>query len=134
MATPGHIQVKVIVDGKPIQEYEESKDENPEVIAKYIEATSGAEFELNIVVLNSFRFTSDALLFEVSLDGTYVRGEFCINLRGSYQSLFHWDHTLRGITTQGANGRYLRPFIFNEIKSRKSKMPPKVLAYPSGFS
>lgn len=130
MAIIGHIQAKIIVNRQPLQEHEdeEVEDENPDAVVKYIEATSGAKFGINIIVPMSYIFSSDALLFEISLDGTHVSGEI---LRGRPRP---WDVTFSGVETPDADESYLRPFMFSEIKAGESKILPKPLAYSWGHS
>lgn len=126
----GDIQAKIIVNRQPLQEHEdeEVEDENPDAVVKYIEATSGAKFGINIIVPMSYRFSSDALLFEISLDGSYVTSEILPRRPRP------WDVTFSGLETPNADEHYLRPFMFSEIKARESKILPKLLAYSWGHS
>lgn len=109
----GDIQAKIIVNRQPLQEHEdeEVEDENPDAVVKYIEATSGAKFGINIIVPMSYRFSSDALLFEISLDGSYVTSEILPRRPRP------WDVTFSGLETPNADEHYLRPFMFSEIKA-----------------
>jgi hypothetical protein len=42
---PG-LEAEVVVDGKPLREYNDSDPSPPKTVSKYVEVTSGAEFEI----------------------------------------------------------------------------------------
>ena len=111
MAILGKITATVLVNGKALHDME---TENPDLVVKFIEAISGAKFEISVSILGSFKITTDGIMIEIYLDGYNV------------QSMLPYEHQI-GIPDvpfynlfQGAeqkeDGRWFRrPYVFSEI-------------------
>ncbi len=119
MAIIDDITVRVLVNDEPAQEYEvESEtDAGPNYIAKYIEAVSEARFKIKLEMAPSMLFTSDGLIFELSLDGKRVMKQTC------HRREHHAGRrvfSLKGKRVSGPAGTVRLPFLFSEIKRRES--------------
>ena len=70
MAWKKAIEVKILANGVVAEEYNDDEESHgPHSVTKYIEAISGAEFEVQHELKPSFRFPSQHLVFEKSMDG-----------------------------------------------------------------
>lgn len=79
MAVIDWFKCTVSVDGSVAEEYEEDPEEandnsTPNVVTKYIEAVSGANFRLNFEVKPNYDFNSDLLTWNILLDGEWKTG------------------------------------------------------------
>ena len=83
-------------------------------ISKYVEATSGAEFAIKVVVPETFEMPSDALRFKIELDQDFVEGGLCRAAKKKAQR-GNWKGIFSGPRRKGKNGWELRPFLFSEI-------------------
>jgi hypothetical protein len=71
---PG-IKVQVRVDKVALEEYDDDEEQvSGSTVMKYIEATSGATFDLRFEITPPW--PTDSVLFDTYLDGRYVRGHF----------------------------------------------------------
>jgi hypothetical protein len=98
---PG-LTAEVIVDGYPLQEYDNDEDDKPSTITKYIEASSGKDFALR------FRFSPPfSIQYGVEI-GVSIDGERARLLTYQPKSLYkpegHWK---MGVSCQ-RNGEWFR--------------------------
>jgi len=116
MAILGKITAEVLVDGQALQEYEDDgiENENPDLVVKYIEATSGANFHIRVSILDSFKITSDAVSLEVYLDGNNVENVTPYNHQISKPDS-PFCYLFRGSETKGDEGWSRQAFLFSEI-------------------
>jgi hypothetical protein len=107
---PG-LKFDVVVRGVPLEEHTDTEEEHPPgTIAKYIEAKSGAEFEIRYTVTQPF--PSHDILFEYYLDGKYTRGSFAFKKDFSgYRN----SHTIAGVNTVKGDVWFLQRFCFSEL-------------------
>ena len=119
MAVLGDIEVTVQVDGQDLREfYDQDGNNTPDAaLSKYIEAVSGARFQIVAIVSTSYRFVSSALGFEIFIDGDpvergLIRREMILS-RGNNST--HITRTFEGASRFGDSGWELRPFTFTEI-------------------
>jgi hypothetical protein len=116
MAILGKITAEVLVDGNALQEYEGDgmENENPDLVVKYIEATSGANFHIRVSILGSFKITSDAIGLEVHLDGIYVEDVIPNDDEiGMPSSSF--CHLFQGSESEVDGEWFRQPFYFRDI-------------------
>lgn len=110
------IDVNVQVDGQGLQEYEDedNADPTPNVVTKYVKATSDAKFAISIVLLEAFKFTFDGLLFKLYVEGELLRQALLISwLRDK-------KYSARSVLLEGRKERkgeqwHLRPFYFTDL-------------------
>lgn len=75
----GHLEVKIIVEDAYPPEFDDDDDEaeaSESVTTKYIEAVSGAKFDIRCKVLPGYHFNEDFLSFQVFLDGQRAGGKY----------------------------------------------------------
>jgi len=112
------IEVKVLVNGSAAQEYDGDDDESngPNTVTKYIEALSGAEFEVHYEAKPSFRFPCQHLEFNISIDGKVLDNRIISKERpdGSTPSR---KGSLTGIKTSHGETRSIRKFRFSDINT-----------------
>lgn len=116
MAILGKITVEVLVDGKALQEYEDDdmENENPKSVVKYIEATSGAAFAIQVSVSEPYKIDSDSLTFQIFLDGNHSQTPLMIKAKHGRKDR-SWKRTIAGVTRNGRNDAELKPFMFSDI-------------------
>ena len=111
MAVIKRIEVTVRVNKNNLHEFND-EDSHPDTtsISKYIEASSGVRFEIIAIVPSSYKFASNALGFEASLDGNLVE-------RGLvFEHQYHnYVYTFRGVTRLSDSGWEIRPYRFAQI-------------------
>lgn len=112
MAILKKLEIEVVVDGKPLTEYEDNDDEdrNSDTVVRYIESTTGSQFSLKACALESFKFTSEAVTFRVYLDG-HNAATLMVE-----KDLIGFPSILEGVSQQTDQGWQVKPFIFSDIK------------------
>lgn len=124
MAILRNFTANILVNGQALQEYEgdgEMENENPDMVVKYIQATSNARFTINISVRDMSRSTADGVTFCLSLDGTYVDSTILTSVDPK-QDLWGEESNWNGIDSVSSRGGWeLIPFMFSEIKTGQSK-------------
>ncbi|PPJ59205.1 hypothetical protein CBER1_03034 [Cercospora berteroae] len=106
---PG-IEVAVMVDGEPLQEYTEAAFEPEEkTVTRYVEAKSNQNFTMRISVAEGTPMKGNCLTFYIHIDGKYAAG--AIITSPSVQSQSH---------TRTVEGRYsssttLQRFFFDSL-------------------
>lgn len=121
MAWKKAIEVKVLVNGTPAQEYNDDEGESggSPTVTKYIEAISGAEFAVQYELKRSLRFKSELLYIEIYIDGKSLDGEL-IERAAFEQNPRGYTRSLDGITRSYGETWSLEKFKFSEIKISKS--------------
>ena len=113
------INVTIVVNGQELHEYD-NELANPyhyNSASKYIEATSGAQFEIKASALSSYYWGSNAVQMDIFLDGLYVdNGLF---LKKNAKPDHAWDEVFEGARRHGSTGWECKPFTFAEVLSRK---------------
>ncbi|CAK4033345.1 Hypothetical predicted protein [Lecanosticta acicola] len=91
---PG-VEVTITVDGQALEEYLDGDERNePNAVTKFVEATTGKNFEIVYLVRKGTEFRGDCMAFAISVDGSrmgrpLVRKESCLdkdaseNLKGA---------------------------------------------------
>lgn len=111
MVTFRDLHVTVRVDDEDLQEYEDRNEPyNSEVISKYIEAVTGAEFSINIKVPGDYSATSGALKFIVRAGGEYIRSLIHRHERGAGELV------VSGTKSERAGRWVHQPLVFSDIK------------------
>ena len=115
MAILGDIEVKVLVNDQSTQEYEDDENEtrDPNLVIQYIEAISSAAFAIKISVPSHYEFTSDAISFDIMLDGRRATDRLLAKVKHSKDG--PWEQTVAGVTKNGLHGGNLKPFLFSEV-------------------
>jgi hypothetical protein len=70
-SVPG-IEASIWVGKEKLEEYEDDEEQQPygaKSTSKYIESKSDSEYEIRVVVDQSYYFDSESLLFDYSIDG-----------------------------------------------------------------
>ncbi|KAF1991051.1 hypothetical protein K402DRAFT_346946 [Aulographum hederae CBS 113979] len=114
---PG-ISVEILVDGRPLQEYEDpdGQNNNARVVNRYVEATSGAKFAEKHTVGRNFPYIHNSLSFENYVDGEHVDGE--VLLKDTLRS--GSTGTITGKRRQGPHGWTQKDFIFSKLTTDDS--------------
>lgn len=66
------IEVTVQVAGADLKEYEdedESSDDTPKTVSRYVESVSGAAFAVKVRIPKNYKMKGNAQLFNISADG-----------------------------------------------------------------
>ena len=112
MAILQGIEAKIVVDGRPLPEYEDDEEDiqNAKTVVKYVEATTGSQFGLDLSASESFKFTSNGISFKIIIDGDFADHRLWPKEQKPYKS------TIMGASRRLDQGWQERPFIFNDIK------------------
>lgn len=123
MAWKKAIEVKVVVNGTPAQEYDDDDDDQESLghnaVAKYIEAISGEEFEVQYELKPSYRLPSQHLVFEISVDGKLLHNNVVSKEKFAERGQA-WVGSLKGIMRSHGETWSLERFRFSEIKMSQS--------------
>ncbi|KAH7391271.1 hypothetical protein BKA64DRAFT_710180 [Cadophora sp. MPI-SDFR-AT-0126] len=125
LATLPGIRVTICVDGDMLKEYPAEntpiKHDNPAVIShqesctvtKFVEATTGQSFTINIAVNEPFEMTSPSVMFHVFADGQIIRKP--LMMACAYKNL-EWKRIVEGLPAQvnGSKSTIL-PLRFSKI-------------------
>jgi len=105
------ISVEIYSNSAPLQEYVNDEEEDaPNAVTKYIEAASGAEFEVRCTLTRDFPETT--LMCQVYLDGKRAAGMFC------EQSFYVGESArlkLRGVSHSDGSGSFVSNFCFSSL-------------------
>ena len=111
------LRINIQVNDHDLSEYDDNDEEvNGKVVSKYIEASSGENFAIKIVVLNSYSFTSGALSFVVCVDGLWIEAPIT-----KQNDRLRWGtRIVSGKKTKEHDGWKFRPLTFTDITPGKS--------------
>lgn len=117
MTSKKAIEVKVLVNGTAAQEYNDDDEENnePNIVTRFIEALSGLEFEVQYELKPSFRFPSQHLGFNVSIDGKALASQV-ISKECSKGGSSGRKGTIEGISRSDGVTWSLEKFRFSDLK------------------
>ena len=117
MAILDDIEVTIQVNGQDLREYfDQDGDPSTDVsVSKYIEAVSGARFEVVIMVPKSHKFLSDALTFRVFLDGSLVGKSGINKIKVLKDKSNFYKKSIKGVSKPVGSGWEMRSFQFTEI-------------------
>ncbi|EPE35561.1 hypothetical protein GLAREA_11261 [Glarea lozoyensis ATCC 20868] len=102
------LQVQIRVDGQPLKEYRPEVDEESSSEKKciqYVECLTDKEFEINMSVLELYKWDSPALKCRIYLDGAYVASSTLLPQRKIT--------TCGGFTEDG----FVKTFVFSKINT-----------------
>ena len=119
MAILKEIEVVIRVNGQELKEYddEDASNDDESSVSKYVEATSGAEFQVVTSAPISYQFSSDALAIKIYLDGVYVENGLVLKEHVRGLCAWQWQRTFHGAKSFDGNRWELKPFKFVEIKA-----------------
>ncbi|KAI4636714.1 hypothetical protein J4E93_011012 [Alternaria ventricosa] len=108
-----NLKVEVHVKGAPLQEYVDDDDQTlDDEVTKYIEASSGDNFEIKYCFFSGFS-AHHSILLRLSIDGEYAAG-------GVFNpgSSIRWNHvhTFKGSREFEDGEYYLRKFCFSQLE------------------
>ena len=108
---PG-LAVEIVVNGASLPEYDDNSDTpaSPTMVTKYVEATSGANFTIEVLLMEEFPFPKGHLEAEISLDG---RVFMCELIR---EDQFFNDHLMDGRHSQVGQYPKTQKFFFAELE------------------
>lgn len=115
MAILKDIACRVLVNDKPVQEYDDELEgyQGDSHITKFIESVSEARFKINLTIPLSIPIPSDGLSANLFIDGKFVTGRYSDKARlHACKGLV----TINDVTLTDSTGLVRKPFIFNEIK------------------
>lgn len=107
---PG-LEVQIVVAGVPLQEYNSDEDDEVKSVTKYIEATSGANFEIRWSFTSDFKQKGHQILIAVYGDGMGLAAE-----TSRPSDLLTGYSTLTGRTRNAGNHAVFEKFTFSELK------------------
>lgn len=128
MAILKDIACHVLVNDKPVQEYDDELDgyQGESHITKFIESVSEAQFKINLTIPLSIDIPSDGLSCNLYIDGQPVTGRYTDKFRlHSCKGLV----TINDVTVAETTGLVRKPFIFNEIKRCEFRRPSRTYSY-----
>jgi hypothetical protein len=105
------LKVEIVVDGQPLPEYDdETNTAGSNVVTKYVEAESGAEFSVNFSFNETFP-TSHDVGVDCSLDGRQV----CSSYVRRAKLLSEHGHKILGLQVQEGKSWGLKRFRFSDL-------------------
>jgi hypothetical protein len=105
------ITVEVLSNRTPLQEYANDEEEDePNTVTKYIEAQSGATFEIRCTLTRPF--PANSLVYYVDLDGKRAYGTLC--RQNTYKGTSA-PYTVSGVTHTNPTGTYESKFCFSDL-------------------
>ena len=115
MAILKEIEVAIVVNGQELKEYddEDASNDDQNSVSKYVEATSGAEFQIVTSAPIWYDFSSDAVLMKIYLDGAYV--ENGLFLKKDARRTRARQRTFDGAKRFNGDQWEVKPFKFIEI-------------------
>ena len=114
------IEVSILVNGKVLKEYDDDNGKEPvegaNEIAKYVKATSNANFGIRLLVTKDFKLTSDLLGFGLYLDGLYV-DDVMIVKKDLYSRYRPYHVFVSGVSMEDTKGNWIvQNFKFSELR------------------
>lgn len=111
------IKVEVLVNGSAAQEYNGDDDESngPNTVTKYIEALSGAEFEVHYELKPFWNFGCQHLVFVLSIDGKSIDSSVS-SKEGRDGNAPRRTGSFRGIQKSHGETCLIERFRFSDIK------------------
>ncbi|KAF2491026.1 hypothetical protein BU16DRAFT_141592 [Lophium mytilinum] len=109
---PG-LKVEIVVNGQTLKEYDdddEDPEEKPRTVTKYIEATSGASFEVRFTFTRLFSLSMYSFAMDIYLDGKFM-DNMCIQKN----DLFKGPIELTGVRSKKGEQWYLEKFCFSKL-------------------
>ncbi|KAI4681913.1 uncharacterized protein J4E84_007510 [Alternaria hordeiaustralica] len=102
----------IVVNGAPLPEYDDDSDTpaSPTTVTKYVEATSGANFAIQVSVTEDFPFPKGDMLAAISLDGQVIERGISPESRFFHTRLYH------GRSSQIGGHPKIQKFCFAELE------------------
>ena len=131
MAILDLFECQVLVDGVPLQEYDDDEENGQSAatnfVMKYIEATSGANFAVKFHVMPGYQFEdADLFVWEITIDG-YVLERPGVDKENFIKSKNVGLSTTRFGSRYGSGSEwFLRKFQFSEIATGEELDPKKL--------
>lgn len=133
MAIFKDVEITIQVEGQALREYDDTDEDDqkevaqrndahdaPLLMSKYVEAVSGARFAISVVVPQSVKAFSDALGFELLVNGLPVGSkDMFMSMRLPNLENGVWSRCKEGSTKVTKAGTVMRPFVFSDIKRCK---------------
>jgi len=111
---PG-FEVTIRVNGVALQEYQdayEAEPDTPDRITRYVQATSGAKFDIFFKRQQGFQLPNHEISVDIILDGHCVEKQLILKTQLDSP---HFTRRVYG-ALRGSNGNYrLHPFMFSEL-------------------
>jgi hypothetical protein len=121
---PG-IEITVKSNGAALQEYEDDDDDpQPNVVTKYVEAVSGAEFGVQWEITSPW--PPYTILFEYWLDQKKVSGKYCQQI---YYGRPCYSHLEEGALAVVNGQEFMHKFAFAALTVGKSSPSLEVVSY-----
>ena len=126
MAILKDIEVVIRVNGQELKEYddEDASNDDESSVSKYVEATSGAEFQILTSAPKLYRFSSDAVAIKIYMDGAYVDDALFSKEDAGWTGA--WKKSFDGARRFDGSRWKVKPFKFIEIKAG---MPCRALSF-----
>ncbi|KAL8902194.1 MAG: hypothetical protein Q9207_004831, partial [Kuettlingeria erythrocarpa] len=118
MAVLDELEAGILVDGQPLQEYDNDdpeEDSQPQTIVKYVKAPTGAAFAIYVRIPREYQITSEGLLYRFDADGKTMVKKY------SSQEELRRGNADKRVIALGTRGRYesgacnRRPLLFTKI-------------------
>lgn len=106
---PGLV-AEVVVDGKPLREYDDDGQAAPKTVTKYVEVVSDANFGVRCTFPKDF-FLCGEHQFKVIVDGVEIEGSAPVRLLGSGILIWCMDRASR----RTVNGSYTQKLRFSQL-------------------
>ncbi|KAF2766413.1 hypothetical protein EJ03DRAFT_377022 [Teratosphaeria nubilosa] len=108
---PG-VEVTVVVDGAPLKEHVDAElEEEDRTVTRYIEATSGKKFEIQIAGRTGVRFFDDCIVIDVFVDGQLADNPL---VRKREYKLHGLRETVKGAAI---SARAMKEFSFSSLET-----------------
>ena len=115
VAAPSHqgLWAKVLVNNSPVREYATGEDDEfPHKTVRYIKATPGANFKVQIDVGRKYPYQGECLSVDAYVDGQLVRNIF-INKKKFPKKGRPYSSSFEGFVS--GDGNSLQKFIFSNL-------------------
>lgn len=122
---PG-LEANIRVEGIPLEEYQdehESGPDTPSQVTRFVEATSGATFDIRLYFAPYFQPLENIIGIEIAIDGTVLDKPLIFEdvLEGNYFHNYGHERISQGCK-RGSNGSYkLHPFQFAHLDIGKAR-------------
>lgn len=125
MPKSGAYEISLLVNGQPLHEYDPPEDENDtdaDAVVKYVEATEGAEFYVDIKIRPNTEFPTGSKGVTIKIDGKFVDGCFVHELQHRVRE-GGWSR-LRTGRPRLENGAWVeRPLMFKRRTTTEEVIP-----------
>ena len=120
MAILHDVEVTISAKGNKLPEYDDDAEEpgSSNMVTKYVEAVTGADFKIYYTIKPMFRLKSSGVSIDVMIDGEYMDSHVLLrNEELKHLSRVPWGGSFNGTMRTQNHSWTLQAFSFAEIKT-----------------